>query len=56
MGGIRAVAIAESMNPKTGVSGMIQCLGTFRTLTEAYGEAMVYLTELAEGRDRKSVV
>jgi hypothetical protein len=49
MGGIRAVAIAESMNPKTGVSGMIQCLGTFRTLTEAYGEAMVYLTELAEG-------
>ena len=46
---IKAVAIAESMNPKTGVTDMMQCLGTFGTLTEAYGEAMIYLTELAAG-------
>lgn len=49
MDGIRAVAIAESMNPKTGISDMIQCIGAFGTLTEAYGEAMLYLTEMAVG-------
>ena len=26
---------------------MIQCIGAFKTLTEAYGEAMLYLTEMA---------
>lgn len=46
---IRAVAIAESMNPKTGVTDMMQCLGAFETLASAYGEAMIYLTELAAG-------
>lgn len=47
MGKIRAVAITESMNQKTGVSDMIQCLGAFESLTIAYGEAMIYLTEMA---------
>ena len=46
---IRAVAIAESLDPKTGRTDMMQCIGAFETLARAYGEAMIYLTELAEG-------
>lgn len=46
---IRAVAIAESLDPKTKEIDMIQCIGAFETLARAYGEAMIYLTELAAG-------
>lgn len=46
---VKAVAIAEAYNPKTGVCDLIHCLGAFDSLTSAYGEAAVYLTELAVG-------
>lgn len=49
MGEIRAVAIAESLDAETGRTDMIQCIGTFETFTMAYGEAMIYLAEMAAG-------
>lgn len=46
---VRAVAIAETFDPKTGESDFIQCLGAFDSLTSAYGEAALHLTEMAVG-------
>lgn len=47
MGEIRAVAIVDMLDEETGKSEMIQCLGAFDSFITAYGETMVYLTEMA---------
>lgn len=48
MGQIKAVAIAESYDSKTGIAGMIQCIGVFSDYAAAYGEAIMYLSEMAD--------
>lgn len=43
------VIVAESLNPETQMPDTIECLGVFSTSTAAYGQAIMYLSELADG-------
>lgn len=45
---IKAVVIAENIDPKTGKAEMIQCLGVHDSFVSAYGEAVIFLSEMAD--------
>lgn len=56
MGKVNAVAIAESYDAKTGRCDMIQCLGVFDSYAAAYGEAVIYLSEVADNKDNNGTI
>lgn len=51
----QVVLIAISFGSGEGIS-VIECLGVFGTYAEAYGEAALHLTDMADGSDEKLVI
>lgn len=51
MSELKAVVVAESIDAATDRTDMIQCLGVFNNFAEAYGEGLMFLSELADKDD-----
>lgn len=50
------VVIGETLDIETRLSDMIECLGVFNDATTAYGKAVMYLSEIANGIKGKSTI
>lgn len=51
MSEVKVVVVAESIDVSTGQADMIQCLGAFNNYAEAYGEGLMFLSELSDDDD-----